>query len=244
MTAAAFTTLMVATPSQAMPAFARQTGMECASCHFQHYPLLNETGRAFKASGYTMMGKQGLLDGKGLSIPEVLNAGLTAKIRYQKSNGPASTTNNDTTNDGQLQFPDEALLQLAGRATENIGFLADLNLNSGSKSVLENAKMPMIYDLSGINVGIVPFTTGNQGVAYGFELLNTGAVRGQRAVEARNSFSAQQYIGTATIAEGAAFVASNSLFFANISKWSPRSVDSTTNGSPSATYLRAAITPT
>ncbi|MGZ8548344.1 MAG: hypothetical protein ACXW33_07030, partial [Sulfuricurvum sp.] len=63
MTVAAFTTLMVATPSQAMPAFARQTGMECASCHFQHYPLLNETGRAFKASGYTMTGKQGLIDG-------------------------------------------------------------------------------------------------------------------------------------------------------------------------------------
>lgn len=244
MTIAAFATVIIATPSQAMPAFTRQTGMSCTSCHFQHYPLLNEMGRSFKAAGYTMTGKQGLIDGVGLSLPEVLNAGLTAKIRYQKSNGPTSTTNNDGTNDGQLQFPDELLLQLAGRVSENIGFTADLNLNNGGNSVLESIKMPIIYDVSGINVGVIPFTTATQGVAYGFELLNTGAVRGQRAVEARNTFSAQQYIGTATGAEGAAFVTSTSLFFANISKWSPRDVNSQTNGSPSATYLRAAITPT
>ncbi|MDO8452986.1 MAG: hypothetical protein Q7S59_00275 [Sulfurimonas sp.] len=241
---AAFATFFVATPSEAMAAFARQTGMSCTSCHFQHYPLLNETGRAFKSGGYTMMGKQGLIDGDGLSIPEVLNVGLTTKIRYQKSNGPATTTKNDNTNDGQLQFPDEFLLQLGGRISENIGFIADINLNNGGESVMEGAKIPFIYNVSGINIGVIPFTTVTQGVAYGFELLNTGAVRGQRAVEARKTFSAQQYINTANAAEGAAIVASNSLFFANISKWSPRSVTSTTDGTPSATYLRAAITPT
>ncbi len=240
---AALATFIVATPSEAMPAFARQTGMECSSCHFQHYPSLNETGRAFKASGYTMMGKQGLIDADSLSIPEVLNAGITTKIRYQKSNGPATTTNSYKTNDGQLQFPDEFLLQLAGRASKNIGFILDINLNNSGESVLESAKVPIIYDVSGINIGLIPFTTVTQGVSYGFELLNTGAVRGQRIIEARKSFSAQQYIGTATMAEGAAFVASNSLFFANVSKWSPRSVDSNTEGSPSATYLRAAVTP-
>jgi len=235
--------LMCATAAEAMPAFARQTGMECSSCHFQHYPSLRETGRAFKASGYTMVGKQGLIDADSLSLPEVLNAGITTKIRYQKSNGPTTTTNNDKTNDGQLQFPDEFLLQFAGRISKNIGFILDINLNNGGESVLESAKIPIIYDVSGINVGVIPFTTFGQGVAYGFELLNTGAVRGQRIIEARKSFSAQQYLGTATMAEGVAFVASNSLFFANISKWSPRSVDSDTDGSPSATYLRAAITP-
>lgn len=244
MTVAAFATLIVATPSQAMPAFARQTGMSCTSCHFQHYPLLNETGRAFKAGGYTMTGKQGLIDGVGLSLPEVLNAGFTTKIRYQKSNGPTSTTNNDGLNNGQLQYPDELLLQIAGRVSENIGVVVDLSTINAAGSILESAKMPIFYDVSGINMGIVPFLTATQGVAYGFELLNTGAVRGQRAVEARTSFSAQQYIGTATQAEGVAFVASDSLFFANVTKWSPRSVDSITNGSPTATYLRAAITPT
>ena len=235
--------ILTAVSAYALPAFARQTGLDCMACHFQHYPSLNNFGRSFKAAGYTMTGKQGLIDGDRLSLSEVLNAGITTKIRYQKSNGPTTTTNNDTTNDGQLKFPDELLLQFAGRISENIGFMTDINLNSGDESVIESFKMSFIYNVLGINVGAIPFTTGTQGVAYGFELLNTGALRGQRVVEARKTFSAQQYIGTATMAEGAAFVASNSLFFVNVSMWSPRSVDSQTDGSPTATYIRAAITP-
>ena len=43
--------------SQAAAMYARQTGQACATCHFQHYPLLNEYGRAFKAGGYTQIGK-------------------------------------------------------------------------------------------------------------------------------------------------------------------------------------------
>jgi hypothetical protein len=41
------TAAIVATPSQAMPAFARQTGKACNTCHFQHYPILNEYGMEF-----------------------------------------------------------------------------------------------------------------------------------------------------------------------------------------------------
>lgn len=43
--------------AEAVPAFARQTGMACNSCHFQHFPTLNAFGRAFKAGGYTMGGR-------------------------------------------------------------------------------------------------------------------------------------------------------------------------------------------
>jgi len=226
--------------ASATPMYARQTGMECSSCHFQSFPALNDIGRSFKAGGYTMNGAQKNVD--GLALPVTLNAGVVTKIRYQQSNG-AKVDGTNTTNDGQLQFPDELLLMVGGRVSENIGAQLELNLNNGSNSVVESFKMPFIYDVSGIKAGVIPFTTGTQGVAYGFELLNTGAVRGARIMEARNSFSAQQYIGTATAAEGAAVVASNSMFFANISKWSPRSVGAANSGSPSATYVRLAITP-
>lgn len=110
--------MTIASSAYAIPAFARQTGMACLACHFQHFPSLNEVGRSFKAGGYTMSGAQGLIDGEGLSLAEVLNAGITTKIRYQKSNGPTdseSAAKNDGTNVGQLQFPDELLLQIAGR---------------------------------------------------------------------------------------------------------------------------------
>lgn len=239
---AALGALAIATPSQAISTYARQTGQACSSCHFQHYPLLNEFGRAFKAGGYTMGGKQGLIDGAGLSLPEVLNAGIVTKIRYLKSNGP-TVDGTHTTNNGELQFPDELLLELGGRISENIGFQADLSLNNGGGNVVNGMKIPFIYDVGGFKAGVIPFTTDGQGVAYGFELLNTGAARGQRMVEARKTFSAQQYIGSsAGKAEGFALVASNSQFFANLSKWSPRTVGDS-SGSPSATYFRVAATP-
>jgi hypothetical protein len=239
---AALGALAISMPSQAMSNYARQTGQACSACHFQHYPLLNEFGRAFKASGFTLPGKQGLLDGaEGLSLPEVLNAGLVTKIRYQKSNGPkvAGTHN---TNDGELQFPDELLLMLGGRVSEHIGVQIDLALNHNTTQFVDGFKMPFIYDVAGMKAGVIPFTTAGQGVSYGFELLNTGAVRGQRTVEARKTFSAQQYINTGSAAQGIALVASNPQYFGNFSKWSPRAVGDKT-GSPDSNYFRIAATP-
>jgi hypothetical protein len=235
--------LAIVPQAYAVPGYTRQTGMECKVCHFQSFPALNEMGRSFKAGGYTMMGAQSKVEGsEGLSLPATLNAGVITKIRYQKSNG-ATAAGTHTTNDGQLQFPDELLLIAGGRVSENIGAQLELNLNNPGGSVVENFKIPFIYNLNSYQAGVIPFTTGTQGVAYGFELLNTGAVRGGRIMEARKSFSAQQYIGTASAAEGVAVVASNAMYFANFSKWSPRSVGAANSGAPTASYLRLAATP-
>jgi hypothetical protein len=240
----ALTAMAIAPQVFALPGYMRQTGMACNACHFQSFPALNEMGRAFKAGGYTLMGTQQKIEGnEGLSLPETLNAGVVMKIRYQKSNG-AKVAGTHTTNDGELQFFDELLLMIGGRVSENIGAQIELNLpGKGADPVVENFKMPFIYDVAGIKAGVIPFTTASQGAAYGFELLNTGAVRGVRIMEARKSFSAQQYIGTGSAAEGVALVASNSIFFANISKWSPRSVGAANTGSPTANYFRLAFTP-
>ena len=42
-----------ATAAQAVPSFARQTGMSCEACH-TIYPELTHFGRMFKASGYVI----------------------------------------------------------------------------------------------------------------------------------------------------------------------------------------------
>lgn len=242
--ACALATMAIAPHASAIPGYSRQTAMACNACHFQSFSALNELGRSFKAGGYTWTDKQQKIEGsEDLSLPGSLNAGVITKIRYQKSNGPTVAGTNNT-NDGELQFPDELLLMLGGRVSENIGAQLELNLASkGAEPVVENFKMPFIYDVSGVKAGLIPFTTATQGVAYGFELMNTGAVRGARIMEARKTFSAQQYINTANAAEGIAAVASNSLFFVNISKWSPRSVGAANTGSPTANYLRLAVTP-
>jgi hypothetical protein len=44
--------LLASSPVRALPAFARQTGLACTSCHTA-YPQLNAFGREFKLSGYT-----------------------------------------------------------------------------------------------------------------------------------------------------------------------------------------------
>ena len=68
------------------PAFARQTGKACSSCHFQHYPLLNDFGADYKAGGYVDI-KNKPLAGKDLSLADSLYASVFTKVRYQKSNG-------------------------------------------------------------------------------------------------------------------------------------------------------------
>ena len=241
--AASLAAIAFAPNASAIPGYSRQTGMACSGCHFQSFPALNDTGRAFKASGYTMIGGQQKIEGsEGLSLPGNLNAGVVTKIRYQKSNGTATGDGDPTsTNDGQLQFPDELLLMVGGRVSENIGVQLELDL-AGGTPIAANFKMPFMFEVGGVSAGVIPFTTAGQGVAYGFELLNTGAVRGARIMEARKSFSAQQYINTGSDAQGVAIVASNSMYFANISKWSPRKFGDAT-GSPTANYFRLAMTP-
>ncbi|MEK6538636.1 MAG: hypothetical protein AABZ46_05880, partial [Nitrospirota bacterium] len=98
--------ILSAHDAEAVPAFARQTGLSCSTCHFQHFPALNAFGRSFKAGGYTMVGGQSMIEGDMLSVPSVLNASMVMKLRYQKTNG----SDNIETDKGELQFHDEAAL--------------------------------------------------------------------------------------------------------------------------------------
>lgn len=233
------------TESQAVPAFARQTRLACAACHFQSYPAINAFGRAFKASGYTEIGAQEKIEGDDLSLPVVLNMSLVTKFRYQKTNGADKTR---ATNTGELQFPDEAALLIGGRAGEHIGFILELgtfgeaDTSTGEFSLFGSFKMPITYKVGGTDLSFIPFTTDAGGAAYGFELLNTGAQRFQRVGEDRSALMAQQYLGLgAGAAEGFAFVAANQMGFVNFSLWAPKHGSFAVKGL--ARYVRAVWTP-
>ncbi|MBI5407057.1 MAG: hypothetical protein HZA18_05115 [Nitrospirae bacterium] len=225
--------------AQAIPAFARQTGMACSTCHFQHFPALNAFGRYFKAGGYTMVGGESMVEGDMLSLPSTLNASIVLKVRYQKTNGDDDSSG---TNKGELQFPDEAALFLGGRIGEHMGFAYEMGLNGEGFDNFTSFKMPFVYDVMGAKVSVIPFNTDGLGAAFGFELLNTGAVRNIRTLEHRKDISAQQYLGTATAAEGIAFVAANNLGFINYSLWAPS--HTAKDVGPMSQYLRVATTPT
>jgi len=71
--------------ASALPAFARQMGMACSACHFQHFPMLNSFGRQFKSSGFTMMGDIRQVEGDNLSIPGNLNAAILADFHLRRA---------------------------------------------------------------------------------------------------------------------------------------------------------------
>lgn len=226
-----FTTL------NAMPMFARQMGVSCNTCHSQNgFPALNAFGREFKASGYTMMGSQKMIEHPEkqnfLSIPEVLNASFVIKVRGLKSDDSART----------LEFPDEAAVVLGGRVAEHIGTFVEVGYDSENNSFgLANFKLPFTYRMKGYIFGAVPYRTDGFGPAATFEVLNTGAVRNARVLEERKVTSAQQYIGTATEAEGLGLYLYNELWSVVYSAWMP--VNGSVQEFSPAHYARAVVTP-
>jgi len=245
MAAAAF-----APEAAAIPAFARQTGMACSACHQQHYPVLNGFGQAFKAAGYTMMGAQEKVEGEHLSIPSSLNAALLLKARYQKTNGvdPVGTISGTTTNGGQWQIPDEFSLFFGGRVAENIGFMMENNTVGGPLGgIVAGFKMPVVFDMGGAKLSVIPFLTDALGVAYGYDESSTGMVRGIRWMEHRAEISAMQYVGNgAGAASGLAFVGKNDMGYINITKFAPDFAMAAGATSPQlrSTFVRVAATPT
>ncbi len=241
--AAAVVGALLPMTSEAIPAFARQTGKACATCHFQHFPVLNAYGQEFKAGGYTDMGKQGEIKGTDLSLPAVLNGSFLTKIRTQHTNGGTGAGTDAT----EVQFPDEFGFLLGGRAATNVGFLIEASLiGAGQGPALAGYKMPITLHKTegGVRFQAIPFTTDALGSSYGFELLNTGAVRNVRVFEHRKESSAQQYIGAGSgSATGLAFVASSADFFVNVSAWAPHINNSgapAPNSRPESQYVRAA----
>ncbi|MBI5748225.1 MAG: hypothetical protein HZA00_03795 [Nitrospinae bacterium] len=223
--------------AQAVPGFARQTGHACSTCHFQSFPSLNSFGRAFKASGYTQIGDQGKIEDEGLSIPNVLNMSLIVKARYSQTNGDSKAGRDR----GQIEIPDEASLMAGGRGGEHVGFLLERGLKTSGG--FDNFKIIFPFDMGGTTLAAGAFTTDALGAAYGFETLNTGALRLQKPFGEGVATSAQQYTGLNTAATGIVLYGASDMFFVNASLWGPSHSDAISSGLNLAQYIRAAVTP-
>ncbi len=239
-------TLYLPREASAVPAFARQTGFACNTCHYQHFPLLNQFGRSFKAGGYTMAGGPDLVESELLSIPAELHATLITKTKYTKTNGSDDSSG---TNKGTFNLPSDASLFLAGRVGKHIGFTLEIQLVDPGEAAFDSFKMPVtVYALDdGTNFQVIPYTTGAAGAAYGFELLNTGAMMMMRPMENMMTASAQLFTvndgmnpGAAT---GVAFVINNPNWFVNYSAWTPEALGASDGAGPYLSYLRAAVMP-
>jgi hypothetical protein len=201
--------------ASALPVFARQTGMACSACHFNHAPLLNSFGRAFKSAGYTMMGAQGKIEGERLSIPDTVNLGILTTAGYEKvqnSRGAYAVPSSG----GELS------IFYGGRITENMGFLSELG-TGGAGAATGAAKLLWMPEIAeGTKLGLVVDTNNGQGVAHGFEILNTGAVNVHKIAIGQthiNVYSAAQWMGTNNATTGLSVVGLNDFGFVNFSAY-------------------------
>lgn len=224
--------------AEAVPAFARQVGVACYACHFQHIPKLNSFGREFKLGGFTQSA-QDLLTDDGLSIPPVLNASMVAKYRYQMGTDTAKADDGTATgiNRGEFQIYDEFAILAGGRVAENMGTLVEFGAG------VLSSKFVFSKDFGGVRGGVAVYQTDGLGVGYAMELFNTGAQRNQRGFEERSWFANQQGSSPQSgAAEGLHFFGGSSLFFASFGLWGPAN-GTVDTGFELSTYYRIAITP-
>lgn len=228
--------------ASAVPVFARQTGMACSACHFQHFPLLNSFGRSFKSSGFTLMGAQGKVEGEHLNIPETLNMAVLTSAYVQNEANGAGIANPKI---GVPASGGELSLFYGGHISDFAGFLSELGV-SGAAAATGAAKLALLFPVGDSSrVGLVAYS-GGQGAAYGFEYLNTGAAdthklmgNGGPSKQHIAATYAGSYMGTRTNATGANLVANSDIGFISVGKFADAAPGAGANTLP-LTYVRVA----
>lgn len=156
--ACALSLAMVSPTAQAVPSYARQTGMTCSGCHIGAFgPQLTPAGIKFKLGGYTDS------DGQGTKVP--LSAMLRASYTQTKDdiNPPAAHLK---ANDN-LKL-DEASVFLAGRVTDQLGTFVQVSHNGVEHSTA----------LDKVDVRLATtFETGDQETIAGISLNNGPGVQ-------------------------------------------------------------------
>lgn len=136
--------------AQAVPSFARQTGLECSSCHTV-FPQLTPFGRQFKLGGYTLSDAE-----EGEKRPLPIAAGI--QLSYTSINKSGMDVESD-----KFRIPQMASLYYAGKVLGNLGAFAQL----AYEEERQQANITMA-DIRYANQS----TLGGQSVTYGLTLNN------------------------------------------------------------------------
>jgi hypothetical protein len=107
---------------QAVPSYARQTGLPCSGCHYTP-PELNPAGRKFKLLGYVDKDKdkKGITDNSnkrhaGLDLLASLPLSARLETSFTSTASPQPGTQN-----GNFEFPQDISFFLAGAWTSHVG---------------------------------------------------------------------------------------------------------------------------
>jgi len=150
----------------ALPSYARQTGLSCAACHYS-FPELTQFGREFKLNGYTLTGMS-TIDVKEDSDQTIrlkllntlpLSAMLQTSCTHIGKDIPGQQNNS-------VDFPQQLSLFYAGQITPHIGTFIQMTYN-GQSIVMDNT------DIRFSNQGMI----GSTSIVYGLTLNNNPSVQ-------------------------------------------------------------------
>ena len=107
---------------EAVPSYARQTGLACSGCHYAP-PELNPAGRRFKLLGYTdradetkVIKTEGGKTRAALDLLGSLPLSVMLEASFTSTKSPVPTTQN-----GSFEFPQDFSLFLSGAWTSHVG---------------------------------------------------------------------------------------------------------------------------
>jgi len=167
--------LLAAPAAQAVPSFARQTGMACEACHTV-FPELNHFGRMFKANAYVIdnlkqvrginAAKQEILDLSGLPpLSLMIQVSQTSISKALPDVGGAPGLSQKTT----VAFPQQASIFYAGKIAPKVGAFLQLTYGNDSGTIgIDNTDLRYANNLTLQN---------DQSLVYGISANNNPTVQ-------------------------------------------------------------------
>lgn len=175
--AAAALAMLLAPVAQAVPSFARQTGMACEACHTV-FPELTHFGRIFKANGYVLDNLKQVEDVNSarqemLELAKTPALSIMAQVSYTQLKTRLPDISNPAapglTQSGTAGFPQQLSLFYAGKVAPHFGAMAQLTYANDSGTIgIDNT------DLRFANMTVLPH---KQSLIYGISLNNNPTVQ-------------------------------------------------------------------
>ncbi len=197
--------------ANAVPSYARQTGVACEACHTV-FPQLTAFGRAFKASGYTLFNTLKVSDINQLKqstlslsdLPPISLMAMASTSLEAKANDPQSSRSS-------TDFPQQLSIFYAGRIADNVGAFIQATYDDQSGTIgMDNTDIrfadvakydghSIIYGLS-LNNNPTVQDLWNSTPAWGAPFITSPAMQGPAAAAQIEGAMAQVVAGLSAYA--------------------------------------------
>jgi hypothetical protein len=165
--------VLAAPAAEAVPSFARQTGMACEACHTV-WPELTHFGRVFKANGYildNLKQVRGVTSQKEeiLSLASLPPLSIMVQVSDTQLAKPMPDAAGGTQQNGTVAFPQQVSLFYAGKIAPHVGAFIQLTYGNDSGVIsIDNT------DIRFADLKVLP---GDQSLIYGLSLNNNPTVQ-------------------------------------------------------------------